>query len=313
MKNRTRNGIVILCLLISASLWSCQKESASSTTNDSNSDTTGIYVNDPSDLAMPDEPLIESSGNEMAATATSITVGTRKNLLFNYTTEPANSLTSFSYTSPVLYGSLQKYASYSAARTTAVARNGAYSIRYELRKTDGLIGYGKRSETCRYSKGEPLGKLERWYAGSYYLPSDYVTDAAPEILTQWHSNIGSPPLALYTQNGQWRITRFGNLQTAAGTYVKNKWTDFVFHVKWSTGSDGLIEVWKDGVKVYTFTGVTMYAGTEAGAYMRTGIYKWPWNPTSKVVSTTTKRVVYIDEVRIGNQYATYRDVAPGNY
>lgn len=313
MKNRTRNGIAMLCLLMSASLLSCQKEPASSTTNNSNADTTGIYVNDPSDLALPDELLTENSGNEMAATATSITAGTRQNLIFNYTTEPANSLTSFSYTSPVLYGSLQKFASYSATRTASLARTGIYAVRYELRKTDGLIGYGKRTETCRYSKGEPLGKLERWYAASYYLPSDYVSDAAPESITQWHTNIGSPPLSLWTQNGQWRITRFGNKQTIVGNYEKNRWVDFVFHVKWSTAADGLIEVWKNGVKVYTFTGVTMYAGTEAGAYMRTGIYKWPWNPTSKIVSTTTKRVLYIDDVRIGNQYATYRDVAPGNY
>lgn len=309
MKNRTRNGTLMLCLLLSASIFSCKKESASSVEED----TPVSHVNDPSDLALPDEPPIENDGNEMAATASSVTVGTRKNLLFNFTTEASNSLTSLSYTSFTAYGSLQRFGTYSISRVNTSARTGSYSTRYELRKTDGLIGYGKRSEALRYSRSEPVAKVERWYAASYYLPSDYVTDAAPEIVTQWHTNVGSPPLALWTQNGQWRITRFGNKQTILGSYTKNQWTDFVFHVKWSMGSDGLVEAWKDGVKVLTFNGPTLLAGTTYGAYMRTGLYKWPWNPTSSIVSSTTKRVLFVDDVRIGNQYAKYYDVAPGNY
>ncbi len=156
-------------------------------------------------------------------------------------------------------------------------------------------------------------KVERWYGASYYLPNDYVSDAAPEIITQWHTNVGSPPLAVWTQNGKWNMTRFGNKITSLGTYTKNKWTDFVYHVKWSKGTDGLIEVWKDGVKVFTYNGANMLSTATYGAYMRTGLYKWPWNPTSKIVSSTTQRVMYVDDVRIGNQSATYYDVAPGNY
>ena len=308
MKNRTLNGMLMVCLLLSVSLFSCKKENTLLPADD----TPVSYVNDSSDLAQPDEPPMENDG-VFSATASTITVGTRKNLLFNFTTEPTNALTYLSYTSPTAYGSLQKYGTYSINRVNTVARTGSYSTRYELRKTDGLIGYGKRSEACRYSKSEPVVKVERWYAASYYLPSDYVTDAAPEIVSQWHSNIGSPPLALWTQNGQWRITRFGNKQTILGNYTKNKWTDFVFHVKWSTGSDGLIEAWKDGVKVLTFNGATAISGTTYAPYMRTGLYKWPWNPTSSIVSTTTQRVLYVDDVRIGNASAGYYDVAPGNY
>lgn len=309
MKNHTRNGIIPLCLMMSAAIVSCTKETVSVAPEDNSA----WYVNDSSDLAQPDEPPMENEGNSFAATASSLTVGSRKNLLFNFTTEASNSLTTLSYNSFTAYGSLQKYGTYSINRVNTTARTGSYSTRYELRKTDGLIGYGKRSEALRYSKSEPVAKVERWYAASYYLPADYVTDAAPEIVTQWHTNIGSPPLALWTQNGQWRITRFGNRQTIVGAYTKNKWTDFVFHVKWSTGSDGLVEAWKDGVKVLTITGATLLSGTTYGAYMRTGLYKWPWNPTSSIVSSTTQRVLYVDDVRIGNANATYYDVAPGNY
>jgi hypothetical protein len=307
MKNRTYYCIAILCLW-GMLLAGCEKENTP-TVEES---IPLSYVNEASDTAAPDEPPINNDGI-FSATAASITAGTRKNLLFNFTTEPTNAFSYLSYTSPAAYGSLQKYATYSINRVNTVARTGSYSARYELRKSDGLVGFGKRSEALRYSKSEPVVKVERWYASSYYLPGDYITDAAPECVTQWHTNIGSPPLSLWTQNGQWRITRFGNKQTIVGNYTKNKWTDFVFHVKWSTGSDGLIEAWKDGIKVLTFTGATILTGTSYGAYMRTGLYKWPWNPTSSIASSTLQRVLYVDDVRIGNANATYYDVAPGNY
>ena len=121
MKNRTRNGTLMLCLLLSASIFSCKKESASS----AEEDTPVSYVNDPSDLALPDEPPIENDGNEMAATASSVTVGTRKNLLFNFTTEASNSLTSLSYTSFTAYGSLQRFGTYSISRVNTSASSAA--------------------------------------------------------------------------------------------------------------------------------------------------------------------------------------------
>jgi len=51
---------------------------------------------------------------------------------------------------------------------------------------------------------------------------------------------------------------------------------------------------------------------ESGVYFKTGIYKWVWNMTpEKDQSTTDKRVIFVDEVRIGSPNATYQDVAPG--
>jgi hypothetical protein len=173
------------------------------------------------------------------------------------------------------------------------------------------VARSKRCESSRGTKAEPTVRVERWYGASYFLPSAYVSDQAPELLTQWHTVAGgSPPLALWTQNGQWNILIFGKKRKIIGNYEKNKWTDFVFHVKWSPYSDGFIEVWKDGAKVFTYSGANIYKGTSYGAYMKTGIYKWPWKAGS-YHSTTTKRVVYIDDVRIGNSAATYKDVVPG--
>ncbi|MBK5550669.1 heparin lyase I family protein [Pseudomonas sp. TH03] len=31
---------------------------------------------------------------------------------------------------------------------------------------------------------------------------------------------------------------------------KGKWVDWVLHVKWSSGEDGFLEIWKDGKAVW---------------------------------------------------------------
>jgi hypothetical protein len=179
-----------------------------------------------------------------------------------------------------------------------------------LRKTDGDVGGSKRSETIRAVKEESVAKVERWYGASYFLPGDYVYDYAPELVTQWHTAVGRyPALGIWTEKGKWRIVVLGTQAAFIGNYETNKWTDFVYHVKWSTGSDGLIEIWKNGVKVFTKAGANLGADVTTGAYMRTGIYKSPWKSGS--TSYTTTRVMYVDDVRIGTASATYADVAPG--
>jgi Polysaccharide lyase len=319
MKNRTWNGIAILCFILSTALLSCQKESATpngATGADNASPLTydkNDYLNDAADNAVPDESEMETVDNSNALTASVTTAGTRRNLIFHSNNESTSTLSPLRNTSFTQWASIQKFSSYSVQRVNTLSRFGTSSLRFELRKTDGDIGWSKRAEASRYTKSEPSQKCERWYGESIYLPSDYVTDPAPELVTQWHTDAGSPPLALWTHNGKWRITMFGNQQTTIATYEKNKWVDWVYHVKWSAGSDGLVEVWKDGVKVFTKTGANIYSNSIGGAYMRVGVYKWVWKSGSNPASTTTKRIMYVDEVRIGGELATYNDVAPGNY
>jgi len=326
MKNRSLSlcGIALLYLFFSVSLVSCQKDPAvpadqvtspveeQSTVLDPGSAQDEISGTTTDDLSGTNsEELSASTATNPSVSALSTYV--RKNLRFTYTSEPTYSLTSLQAYSSTAWCSLAKYASYSISRSSTYKRFGSYSTRYELRKTDGDVAGSKRAETLRFSKDETSPYVERWYGVSYYLPSDYVYDAAPEIITQWHTTSGgNPPLAVYTQYGQWRIVQFGNIATSLGTYEKGKWTDFVFHVKWNYGTGGLIEVWKNGVKVCTKTGKNIYSGLTYGAYMRTGIYKWPWK-SSSYNSSTTKRIMYVDDVRIGNSAATYNDVAPGAY
>lgn len=309
----------MLCTFLTVFFISCKKED---TQNNPSADNTAYfedypydnpaYTNDQSSSPVDTITSVDDSAgaNSVSMSAVTTSAYTRKNLMFNFSTEATNALTATACGSSNYWCSIAKWASYSSQRTSAYSRSGGYSTRYELRKTDGDVAGSKRTETNRASKGESVLRCERWYGVSYYLPSSYVSDKAPEVITQWHTTAaGSPPLVVWTQNGQWSIGYFGDKRKMIGNYVTNKWTDFVFHVKWSPYSDGFIEVWKDGVKVFSYTGANIY-NTSYGAYMKTGIYKWPWKSGS-YGSTTTNRIVYIDDVRIGNSLATYNDVAPG--
>jgi len=202
--------------------------------------------------------------------------------------------------------------------------------KFELRKDDPEVGLGRRSEVRASS--DPIGS-ERWYAFRVMLEPGYQNDpTSSEIVAQWHDvpdrNLGenyrNPPLSLVVRNGNWRVrsrwdskpltvdnTPEGSAIVWEGAYQSGVWTDWVFHVKWSSGTDGLVEVWKDGAKVGTQQGPSTY-NDQIGPYFKYGMYKSDWNssvnPTPSII--TTPRISYFDEVRVGDAGATYEDVAP---
>lgn len=195
--------------------------------------------------------------------------------------------------------------------STDFAKAGTKSAKIILNKTDADIGNSKRSEINRGSTLEPAGAFERWYGVSFYLPTDYVTDTAPEAIIQWHeySGTASPHFALWTMNNHFWIVYDGIATVDLGVYTKNVWNDFVFHMRWNSTSSGTFDAWYNGAHVVNNkTGANMPVDTH-GPYLKTGIYKWYWKkyPTQ---SQTTQRILYIDELRIGNASATYEDVVP---
>jgi hypothetical protein len=71
------------------------------------------------------------------------------------------------------------------------------------------------------------------------------------------------------------------------------WDDFVVHVRWSTSSNGVMEWWRNGVKLSSYTGRTLGAGRKVAR--RQGIYEG--------VGVSQTRVMYVDNDRIGTSYA----------
>ena len=71
-----------------------------------------------------------------------------------------------------------------------------------------------------------------------------------------------------------------------GPIVKNRWYDFVYHVKWSSDSDGWFDAWLDGEQILHYRGPTLYAGQ--GCYLKLANYH---TPVGKPVSVVHARVL----------------------
>jgi hypothetical protein len=194
----------------------------------------------------------------------------------------------------------------SIVRVPQPVRAGGASARFELERGDPVINHNTRAELA--SPVEPHD-AELWYAVSIFLPSDWARDRSPEIVAQWHQYYtidGEPPLAIATRDGQWEIqtAREEHSSTArVGAYRTGGWTDWLVHARFTADGTGLLQIWRDGRPVPGFAdvrGPNTYR-SPLGVYLKVGLYKWDWSqhhPTD-----TTRRVMYLDELRIADTRA----------
>lgn len=205
-------------------------------------------------------------------------------------------------------------------------RNGQASARFEA-------GPGARCEILPWFYSnfvtkqlrEPYGE-DRWYAFSVFLEEEWVSNHCSghnrcnEVIAQWHSSKDvfmnepsgrGPPLALRILGDVWRITYGWDtdfLSKEGGkaiyplwisTIQPGQWTDWVFRVRWTRGSeDGLVQVWLNGEMVVDHTGSVGYNDIR-GNYLKLGSYH-----------PRTKRLLYIDEIRIGDEEESYETMKP---
>ena len=163
---------------------------------------------------------------------------------------------------------------------------------------------------------------EYWIGFSAFLPAGWAIDSQPELIFQLHGN-GSgrpPPFALYIDGDMWgwRVRwqpnrdeskpDSGEANLWQDTYEKEKWVDWVIHAVWSFKEDGFLEIFKDGVSVVKRNGPNCYNDKAGMRGPQTGIYKWPWRELGP--SDVNKRIIYLDEFKVGGKNATYREVAP---
>lgn len=195
--------------------------------------------------------------------------------------------------------------------TTTPIRSGAAAARFELRSTDAPSSGSRRSELAMSDRDGAGAGVERWYGFSVLVPP--APDGAPEILAQWHhaGDSGSPPLSIGTRAGQWEVALFngsGGASTfALGPYRTDGWTDWVVRVRWTSATNGLIEIWRDGGLVFWRYGLrTSY--DDLGVHPKLGVYRWTWATAPPATELT--RVVFHDEMRIGDSAAGYAGVAP---
>ncbi len=249
----------------------------------------------------------------------------RKNLLieerFETSLSAANPNNKYHEAFPIWYNDFKvaAYKPYSFNVSSTVKKAGSTSARFEMRKADAA-----EVDRVEFMPTWQETNKNRWYGLSIYLPSaNWATGKDWEILTQFWSQYDpgegghNPPVSLFVQNGRyvvkirWDKDKFhvngqedGNKTYDLGPVEKDKWLDFVYHINWSYGSDGVVEVWKNGQKVVDHRGPNSY--NDPGVpYFKFGIYK-----TNFIDGSISNRIAYIDEVRVGNENATYNDVAP---
>lgn len=197
------------------------------------------------------------------------------------------------------------------------ARSGKYAMR-------SYLGEGRsnkrRTEAIFSNRKERLMEWERdyWIGFSIYLPNNWKHYGKFEILAQIHASVDegerqrSPPFAIYTGSGNWKITNraLGGIKNdwvLNSVYEDiNRWTDFVIHYKPSYNSSGVLRVWKNGELVASREGPNAYKDTD-GPYFTLGLYTGLYDQTEG----NPPKTVYHDALRIASgPDAGYEDVAP---
>jgi len=199
---------------------------------------------------------------------------------------------------------------HSAQIVSSPKREGSHAIKLTLYKSDP----SRRAEL----RLKPIPANSEWtYRFSTFIPNNYATDPSYEIIAQWHEqpdfSLGEtwrrPPLTLSIKNEQFGVSNrwdskpvsvtfkeAGSQSWKLGKVTKGEWIDWVFHVKWSYKSNGLLEVWKNGNLVVQKNGPNTYNDKKA-PYFKIGIYKPDWKADPQK-SITTQRVIYYDQVRV---------------
>lgn len=194
---------------------------------------------------------------------------------------------------------------------SAMARSGNSFLQIHIKKSDPWVAGGPRTE---YSSPREMGYWQEgnevWLGGSVFFSQNYVDDRAQEIFWQIHSSVDSDAVPFLIQSINENILIRGRgFSDVILAKTKNKWMDIVVHHKWSAANDGLTEVYINGQKVVNAVGVpTMLTGWQL--YWKFGIYKSGWKNETVIVSDVDERTLYFDEMRIGDQSASYNDVKP---
>ncbi|MCC5845253.1 MAG: polysaccharide lyase [Verrucomicrobia bacterium] len=209
----------------------------------------------------------------------------------------------------------------SVIATDEEARAGTHSMRATMTTPD------RRSEIVNQYKRPPLGEVT-WYGWSVLFPEGHPRDGRYDMFTQFHdyhrtqpewSKVNRSPTALLLrETGLYMTLKFQSEPETIdfkgfelGEPLIGEWNDFVMQVNWTHEPDkGFLKLWINGELKIHYKGPTYmnYDAPDSGPYFKAGNYKgagnWPG---------TSPRIIYIDEIRIGNKNATYEMVNPATY
>jgi hypothetical protein len=218
------------------------------------------------------------------------------------------------------------------SRVTDIVFSGGKAARFEIRKDQpGVGGGGRIRSEVTGIKGSTDSRFtpEIWYSYAIYFPSDGMqSDASHDTISQWYED-GGNDCTVKLRNGKAyfemihpttsalnRFDLFGAINSAPTTSTgtvsssftdipRDTWHEFAFHFIHSQTSGGLVEIWRDGVKIQTINGRNMH--TAIYPKSKFGLYKSDYT-SDPSASTADYRILYFDNVRIGKADATISDM-----
>jgi hypothetical protein len=179
------------------------------------------------------------------------------------------------------------------ASIVGIGRDGGTALRLHTEPGDNNVassGAMERTDVyLAHAGGAPImfneGE-EHWWAHSMMLPDDFALPTwQMYVLFDFHNSGASGQANFHVQlggpgneNGDMIFRGYGGssggeFRATVGRPQKNVWYDFVYHVKWSSGSDGFFRAWVNGVKKLDHSGPTLYPGQ--GSYLKLANYHTP--------------------------------------
>src|SRR3989440_6775976 len=147
---------------------------------------------------------------------------------------------------------------------------------------------------------------DEWWAHSLMFPQNYVIPPAGSgwnwgVVFDFHHTgptgqpnfqIASRPLGLefWVSGGPTVVngpTDPGFHRAAIGPVTKNVWYDFMYHVKWSSGSDGFFQAWLNGQQLMNYSGATLYVGESC--YLKLANYHTPLGVPISIIHSRVVR------------------------
>lgn len=155
-------------------------------------------------------------------------------------------------------------------------RHGRYALKATVKQGDDPIDASGNRNELKKMTDEPSGS-EYYYRWSTLFPASFPSERTWQLFTQWHhhANDGSPPVEFYVYGEEIRLNIGGNPGKVVWKtpLVREKWHDFVFHVKWSADAKiGFVELYHDGRLVVPKQHIaTQFPGLEN--YLKIGLYR----------------------------------------
>ena len=164
--------------------------------------------------------------------------------------------------------------------STHFARAGTHSVQITVHEGD-IAAAGDDNTTVERAELDSghyaLRGREAWYGFSFLVPKDFpIVDDRLVIGSCKQSDVPRPITAQRFRNGRHTFTveSQGRKESYSLPPISlGEWVDMIYHMRYSTGKDGLAEVWMNGKRVVEYRGPTAEAAAKNAFYHKIGLYR----------------------------------------